>query len=523
MSNDNKSSSESVLVKEQEFKGLRAVVWPIHKFELKKFLPMGLMMLCVLFIYTLVRDLKDTLVVSVAPCGGAGSLGFLKLYCVMPAAILFMVVFMKLANKISKEKLFYVFVMFFLCFFVAFAFILYPLTGILHMSEASILGLQKSAPALHWVWPIIGNWTYSLFYIMAELWGSVVLTALFWQFANEITKVTEAKRFYSLFGFIGNFGLLASGSLIIMCSNFAKTDITKTIYETFGTNLRLQMSCVAVLGAVLMFVYKWMQKNVLTDPKLYTPGAGSKKKNKLKLGFGESLKCIMTSKYLLKIAVLMLGYGIVINLFECVWKDQIKMQYPNPNDYNAFMGKLSFTTGIITIVVMLVGSNILRKFKWRTAALITPLILLVISSAFFILVMYENKFGIESNLWGYSALYMAVIVGLFGNALGKGVKYSLFDSTMQMTYIPIDAEMKTKGQAAVSIIGGRGGKAGGAAIQSTLLMVVGGNVALSSMVGIIGSILFIIAVLWVLSVLGLSKDFEELSAKKAAEEAARSI
>ena len=90
---------------EEEFTGWRKILWPIHNFELKKFLPMGLMMLCILFIYTLVRDLKDTLMVSKAICGGAETLGFLKLYGVTPSAILFLFVFVKLANVLEREKL----------------------------------------------------------------------------------------------------------------------------------------------------------------------------------------------------------------------------------------------------------------------------------------------------------------------------------------------------------------------------------------------------------------------------------
>jgi hypothetical protein len=39
----------------QEFSGLRKLVWPIHSHEVKKFLPMGIMMFCILFIYTVLR------------------------------------------------------------------------------------------------------------------------------------------------------------------------------------------------------------------------------------------------------------------------------------------------------------------------------------------------------------------------------------------------------------------------------------------------------------------------------------
>ena len=33
---------------------------------------------------------------------------------------------------------------------------------------------------------------------MAELWGSVVASLLFWGFANELTSVPEAKKYYPL-------------------------------------------------------------------------------------------------------------------------------------------------------------------------------------------------------------------------------------------------------------------------------------------------------------------------------------
>ncbi len=59
-----------------EFTGLRAILWPIHKHELKKFLPLALIMFCILFNYTLLRDTKDTIVVTSA---GAGAISFLKL------------------------------------------------------------------------------------------------------------------------------------------------------------------------------------------------------------------------------------------------------------------------------------------------------------------------------------------------------------------------------------------------------------------------------------------------------------
>ncbi|MDN3505054.1 MAG: Npt1/Npt2 family nucleotide transporter [Rhabdochlamydiaceae bacterium] len=499
------------------FKGLRGIFWPVHGFELKKFLPMGIMMMCILFNYTILRDTKDTMLVT-APGAGAECISFLKLYGVTPCAILFMVVFVKLANIFTREKLFYAVLTPFLIFFGAFAFIIYPAREFLHLSLPTIQSLQASYPNFHWLIPIISNWSFSLFYILSELWGSVVLSMLFWQFANQITKIKEAKRFYGLFGMLGNVGLLLSGPTIIYTAKYAAS-LPKDI-DSFGINLKLLMTAVMVAGAIIMFTYRWMYKHVLTDPKLYNPeeSSSSKKKSKPKLSIGESFKYILKNPYLMMIAVLVLSYGVAINLVEGVWKGQIKIAFPDKNDYNMFMGKFSTITGAITILLMIVGNNILRNFSWFKAAIITPVMVIITSGIFFTVVYIGTKNSADAAtsaaLTGGSFVMMAVIIGLIQNVLSKGTKYSLFDSTKQMAYIPLDEESKVKGQAAVEVIGGRAGKSGGALIQSSLLFAIGGSVSLASLTYILGPIVMIVCAAWIVSVTGLSKKFNALVASK---------
>ena len=39
--------------------------------------------------------------------------------------------------------------------------------------------LQSMYPNIKWIIPLVGNWTYTLFYILSELWGSVAISLLF--------------------------------------------------------------------------------------------------------------------------------------------------------------------------------------------------------------------------------------------------------------------------------------------------------------------------------------------------------
>src|SRR5689334_6291245 len=106
----------------QEFGKWQAFFWPVHAYELKKLLPMFFMFFCISFNYTILRDTKDTLIVTST---GAETIPFLKVWGVVPAAILFMLVYAKLSNMLSKENLFYATIIPFLIFFGVFAYFLY--------------------------------------------------------------------------------------------------------------------------------------------------------------------------------------------------------------------------------------------------------------------------------------------------------------------------------------------------------------------------------------------------------------
>ena len=107
----------------------------------------------------------------------------------------FTILYSKLCDKLDQKNVFYACTFPFLIFFGLFATIIYPSINVLHPhafvdSLASILPLGFSAPL-----SIIRNWSFALFYVMAEMWGSVVASLLFWSFANEVTTVDEAKKY----------------------------------------------------------------------------------------------------------------------------------------------------------------------------------------------------------------------------------------------------------------------------------------------------------------------------------------
>lgn len=191
--------------------------------------------------------------------------------------------------------------------------------------------------------------------------------------------------------------------------------------------------------------------------------------------------------------MMVIGYGMAINIVEVTWKSKLKAAFPDPNSYSVFMGNFSSMTGIVTLLMMIASRTIFKvnepalqyhfstvifssrstlldliisnrllpqRFGWGVAALITPVTLLVTGAMFFSLNLFPAFFAPITARIGTTPLMLAVMVGAAQNILSKGAKYSLFDPCKEMAYIPLDQESKTKGKAAVDVIGNPLGKSG---------------------------------------------------------------
>lgn len=243
--------------------------------------------------------------------------------------------------------------------------------------------------------------------------------------------------------------------------------------DAWAVSLRYLMGAVLAGGGIVLGTFRHMQRNIVPNLPKNKGKAAAPKKKKAKMGMRESAKFLMNSPYIRNLAMLVISYGMCINIVEVSWKAKLKQAFPNPNAYSAFMGNFSSATGLVTLIMMLLGRTIFAKFGWRVAALITPINLGVTGLAFFGLSIFSDFFAPLTAALGTSPLMLAVIVGAAQNILSKSAKYSLFDPCKEMAYIPLDQESKTKGKAAIDVIGNPLGKSGGALIQQILIFGVG--------------------------------------------------
>lgn len=444
--------------------------WMPTPTEMKKLLPLGIMFFCILFNYTILRDTKDVLVVT-ARGSGAEIIPFLKTYVQLPGAIIFTILYSKMSNTMGQSQVFNTVLGGFLGFFGLFSTVVYPNADKLHPHALADM-LAASLPA-SFAGPIaiLRNWTFALFYMMAELWGSVVVSVLFWGLANRIMSVKEAKRYYPLFGLGANVALIFSGQYVRFVSKM-RANLGDGV-DPWAASLRWLMAAVMASGAVIGLAHNHVQKKVMTDPECVDPASLAKAKTKTSMGLVESFKYLASSPYIRFLAMLVIGYGMSINIVEVSWKARLKAQFADPNAYSAFMGAFSSTTGAVTLLAMLLSRTIFAKLGWGFAAMVTPLMVLVTGGIFFTQVLFPGAWLPLAAALGTTPLMLSVLVGAAQNILSKSSKYALFDPCKEMAYIPLDAEQKSKGKAAIDVVGNPLGKSGGSFVQQLLIFGLG--------------------------------------------------
>ena len=92
-------------------------------------MPMILMLFLICFNYSALRNMKDALMITAA---GAEVIPFIKVWAILPMAVIVTLIFTKLSTHFSQERVFYMMTTGFLIAYALFAFVLYPYRETLH-------------------------------------------------------------------------------------------------------------------------------------------------------------------------------------------------------------------------------------------------------------------------------------------------------------------------------------------------------------------------------------------------------
>lgn len=489
-----------------EFQGLRLFLWPIHRYELKKLIPMLLIFFLISFDYNVLRIMKDT-VVMYAPSSGAEILPFLKVWGIFPGTLLMTFLFTRLSNRFSREKVTYIMLALFLLYFFLFLVFIYPFRDSLEPTQLTA-SLQQWLPS-GFKWPILmfQNWVYTTFYVMSELWSNIIFFLIIWGFANQVTRLSEAKRFYGIFGVGANLSGVFAGLASVYLSNLGFNAYVPYGSTAWEQSMFFMISLVIIAGLAVLGLFYWMQRHILNNPVYYDPNEAKEEGRIIgKLSMREAFRYLFRSRYLIFLAVIVLSYNVVINLTEVIWKFEVKELYTTQTDYSIYMNQVLTIIAICaTFSALFVSGNAIRLFGWTFTAMLTPAILLLTSIAFFGFFFLRSYAPDPTTLLlGFTPLAMVVFVGTSQNILCRAAKYSVFDATKEIAYVPLTPECKLKGKAAIDGVCSRLGKTGGSIIHQALLLSLA---SFTSSAPYVAALLLAIILIWIIAVRVVGKEF----------------
>lgn len=402
---------------------------------------------CLAFNYFILKSIKESLLVT-SPDAGIEAIPFVKMWLLFPATILFLGLFTYLATQVSLRFSVSVMIVFFLSSYALFAFVLYPSREALHLNTLANSMLPYLPEGWKALAAVVRYWSYSFFYVTAECWCTMIYSVVFWGYANAVISYSDAKTVYPYLTFAGTTSALFAGPLTMFLTGdyyqhlfaFDKDQWTASLYGLIAAVL---------LSGLLALYFFWkgcppvIQESSSPSPPLKT-----------------AVINVFKSKYLLVLAGMCLTYNLVMNMTDVIWKNEVIKLYPDPRSYSSYLGSVMIYTGIIsTLLAIFITRPSLEKYGWTKTALLTPLIALTTGFLFFFAI-----FGTFPLEW----------IAFFGSLhiiSSSAGKYTLFEPTKEMAFIPLSCSDKLYGKAVIDGVGARLGKTTSSMIYQSMLVI----------------------------------------------------
>jgi ATP:ADP antiporter, AAA family len=548
-----------------------------------KVLPLGLLFSACSFNLTVLQSLKDAIMIT---AGGAETLPFLASFGVLPLSVGFFMYYNVLVRReqqrreqkeqeeqqaeaasrngssksssrksSSSNNVFALAVAPLLLFYALFAGALYPLAPALHplpLMEAAMQAVP--IPGLHGLFKMAGYWLYSTFFCVAELWGPVVISVLFWGLANDACTVDEAKSTYPLLAIGANVALISAGAFIRAVNGWLPTEGAAACAQWLGCvaaetgavdrrllSLRVLVGAVLATSAVMLSCKRYIDREIV-EPRRRAEaakeavaeaakaegGGGSsggdlaaaatpqktkeeKKKKKSKGSFSESVAVLRACPKVRSLAALVIGYSLCHRTFEFCFKNTLRQLYPTVELYQGALADVASATGVTTLLFMFASRVIFRRFGWGVAAACTPVVMGLAGAAFFAasaalgsapVAAASAVAGNPAAAAAATAAAVAAAAGAATQVFARSAKYSLFDPSKEMVFILMEGEERARGKAAIDLLAAQAGKTGASWLTSALLLVTG---SIAAAVPYLGALYVAVIATWLAATRQLSE------------------
>lgn len=436
--------------------------------------------------FTILRSMRTTLAV-VDLGGGAHAIPFFELFGAMPCAFFMTWCLTHLINRFSFEKVFQITIVFFMGFFLCFNFLIYP-----HLSLLQAWGITGD---------LVRMMISMLFYSLAELWKPALVIILFWGLLNASTRLQDAKKLYAPLMLSGSLGSILAGQITSFCSSDAAWRFFSLGTERWQYALNSMTLVIVLSGSLAAVLYSRLFRSLCKENEnlVYNPSMTGT------FSLQEAISFCYNFQPLRLLSWIVIADYIAYSLGEVLFLDILKKKFSDPADYCQYLGNLSLWSGILTFVSSIwIAPLVLNHCQWGTAALVTPICLLVTEGTFFIFLRASPL----RDWWGWTESYliqMAIISGSIQYCLCRAAKYTFLDPSKELAFVLMPESYRIKGKLIADGLCARVGRGGASFLSIVLIQLCGGVVSSALPAGVIA-----IGVItsWLLSTRKLGKSVE---------------
>ena len=445
-------------------------LWPVYEEERSKILPMTAVFFCVSFIYNILGALKKTILLS-SPCIKAQAVSYLKIFAIMPAAVIFTLMTTTLQTRYGQKRALQYMITFFGFSFAVITLIIYPNRDLLVLNLPGDFELSN----------LINNWDITLFYIFAEMWSSIILNVLCWGIIIETTHLKQSKRIYAIFTAAANIATLFAGW-------WAAKALDQQLIWFYGGpigdltwyhRLIFQMSVVWLLQFIIIGLLQFANTQPLSDKEnTHASNTAQKsKKSKHKVGIIEAIRITCSNPILRSIALIMISYNMIYHLSDVTHSAYVKATLDHDSDLmNKYFNYINLYLGVCAVSFSwFLSGFFIRKYGLKVSLLATP-ILWGTLSFFDILASLSGQTGYS---WHGVDIPLNLISLSILLSVGRAIKFTLFDTSKEMSFLSLDQKKKRSGKAAIDGLSSRFGKSGGAWLLIVITSQAGGQVIAS--------------------------------------------
>ncbi|XWN35374.1 MAG: Npt1/Npt2 family nucleotide transporter [Roseivirga sp.] len=398
---------------------------------------MSSFMFLILFLANTLRVLKESLLVTHM---GIESLSYIRILLHLPCSLLIIWIVTRLKKRYSQQHTFNLVIGFYLVFITAFVSILYPYQEALRLPVGLKTYALQVLPAATRLVTVIDCWPITLLYLLADLWPLLIYVNCFWALSNQLVDTEEAARIYPLYNVLGQANILFTGVVLYYLSECAikqyagrwSFDFTQWV----GTMVLLGMVVVLLLYNYIIACYK--------PPHT----AEDEAQGAQRLSFRQTLQLLWRHQHIANIFLCTLLYYAVICSVETLWLHTIAIHYITPSLVGRYQAQTLLLIGSSTLSFALIGKRLLSHLGWYWVLQILPGTMLLFS-----LVMIGYT-GILSMHESWVALYLSTSM----YTLAKSMKYTFFDVTKEMAYIPTEDHIKFYGKLSADTLANSLGK-----------------------------------------------------------------